>query len=64
MGVYGNYYFKRAIVALLGLGANQAEDAVYPLLTADAKGDPPPGRTITSCISTPTSCRPPSRSGR
>ena len=43
MGVYGNYYFKRAVVALLGLGANQAEDAVYPLLTTDAHGDLPSG---------------------
>lgn len=40
MGVYGNNYFRRAAVALLGLGANPPEDAVYPLLTADADGDP------------------------
>lgn len=45
MGVYGNYYFKRAVVALMGLGANPAEDAVYPLLTADADGHP--GTTTT-----------------
>jgi hypothetical protein len=43
MGVYGNYYFKRAVVTLMGLGANPAEDAVYPLLTADADGDPVTG---------------------
>jgi hypothetical protein len=39
MGVYGNYYLKRAAVALVGLGANPAEDAVYPLLLADGNGD-------------------------
>jgi hypothetical protein len=40
MGVYGNSYFKRAIVAQLGLGANQPEDAIYPLNVADADGKP------------------------
>lgn len=40
MGVYGNYYLKRALVTLVGLGANPAEDAVYPLLLADGDGDP------------------------
>ncbi|HEY1291009.1 MAG TPA: DUF1254 domain-containing protein [Burkholderiales bacterium] len=40
MGVYGNYYLKRAIVALVGLGANQVEDAIYPLNVADADGKP------------------------
>lgn len=40
MGVYGNYYLKRAIVAMVGLGANQPEDAVYPLCTGDALGRP------------------------
>jgi hypothetical protein len=40
MGVYGNYYLKRAIVAKLGLGANLPEDAIYPLNLADAEGKP------------------------
>jgi hypothetical protein len=40
MGVYGNYYLKRAIVALVGLGANLPEDAVYPLNLDDADGKP------------------------
>ncbi len=39
MGVYGNYYLKRAIVAMVGLGANQPEDAVLLNLT-DADGKP------------------------
>ncbi len=40
MGVYGNYYFKRAIVAMIGLGANQCDDAVYPLNVGDVDGKP------------------------
>jgi hypothetical protein len=40
MGVYGNYYLKRAIVALVGLGANQPDDAIYPINIADADGKP------------------------
>ena len=40
MGVYGNYYLKRAIVTMVGLGANQPDDAIYPLNVADADGKP------------------------
>lgn len=43
MGVYGNFYMKRAIVALVGLGANQPEDAIYPLNLSDADGKPMEG---------------------
>jgi hypothetical protein len=40
MGVYGNYYLKRAIVAQVGLGANLPEDAIYPLNLVDDTGKP------------------------
>src|SRR5262249_14338567 len=40
MGVYGNYYLKRAIVTQLGLGANLPDDAVYPMNLADETGKP------------------------
>jgi hypothetical protein len=40
MGVYGNYYLKRAIVAQFGLGANLPEDAIYPLNLGDESGKP------------------------
>jgi hypothetical protein len=36
MGVYGDYYLKRAIVSLVGLGANQEVDAIYPIAVTDA----------------------------
>jgi hypothetical protein len=40
MGVYGNYYLKRAIVAQQGLGANLPQDAIYPLNLTDESGKP------------------------
>ena len=40
MGVYGNYYLKRAIVAQIGLGANLVDDAIYPLNLGDEAGRP------------------------
>ena len=43
MGAYGNYYLKRAIVAMVGLGANQVEDAIYPMNVSGADGKPVTG---------------------
>jgi len=40
MGVYGNYYLKRAALAMIGLGSNPPEDAIYPLTFVDADGKP------------------------
>jgi hypothetical protein len=40
MGVYGNYYLKRAIIAQFGLGANLPEDAIYPVNVGDESGKP------------------------
>ena len=40
MGVYGDSYLKRAVIAMTGLGANQQEDAAYPQCLNDADGKP------------------------
>jgi hypothetical protein len=40
VGSYGTNYLWRAIVALIGLGANLPGDAVYPRATKDAGGAP------------------------
>lgn len=40
MGVYGNSYNKRAWTALVGLGALEARDAIYPVLLVDGDGQP------------------------
>jgi hypothetical protein len=40
MGNYGSSYLQRAYIALIGLGANVPEDAVYPLTNVDSDGKP------------------------
>ena len=40
MGVYGNFYLKRAALAMIGLGSNPPEDAIYPLAFVDGDGNP------------------------
>jgi hypothetical protein len=40
LGNFGTEYGARAVVALVGLGANLPEDAVYPSVFVDADGQP------------------------
>ena len=40
MGVYGDFYMKRAIVSMMGLGANPVADSIYPINVADGDGQP------------------------
>jgi hypothetical protein len=40
VGVYGNYYLKRAVITQMGLGANVPEDAIYPFNLGDETGSP------------------------
>ncbi|MGF6604203.1 hypothetical protein P3T23_008958 [Paraburkholderia sp. GAS448] len=39
LGRYRTHYALRALVSLVGFGANAAEDAVYPLTVVDSNGD-------------------------
>jgi len=39
LGSYGTHFLERATVALRGLGANLAEDAIYPFTTKDGSGE-------------------------
>ena len=45
IGVYGNAYLQRAVIAQILLTANQPEDAIYPLIITDADGRPPTGES-------------------
>ncbi len=40
MGAWGTNYLRRACVDLIGLGANLAEDAIYPVSYVDVAGEP------------------------
>lgn len=40
LGVWGNAYLKRAMIAMTGLGANPPEESIYPNAVHDANGDP------------------------
>ena len=40
VGRYGTNYLLRAVVALVGLGANLPDDAIYPLAVTDGDGRP------------------------
>jgi hypothetical protein len=40
VGVYGNYYLKRAIVTTLGMGALPPEESIYPIVFTEADGTP------------------------
>jgi hypothetical protein len=44
VGQYGTDYLWRAVVAMIGLGANLPDDAVYPRATHDSQGEPLNGR--------------------
>jgi hypothetical protein len=57
-GTYGTNYLWRATVALIGLGADLPEDAIYPHATVDADGQPLTGANR-YVIRFPTGERPP-----
>ena len=40
LGSYGTFYNTRAVVAMIGLGANLPADATYPSATVDVLGEP------------------------
>lgn len=40
IGLYGTEYLQRALVTLIGLGANRPQDAIYPTSEADDSGKP------------------------
>jgi len=40
VGRYGTHYDQRAFIALIGLGANLPQDAIYPVTQVDATGQP------------------------
>lgn len=39
-GIYGTNYLQRALVTMVGLGANRPQDAIYPYALTDSNGNP------------------------
>ena len=64
LGRYGTNYLFRAVVALVGLGANLPEDAVYPHAKVDADGKPLTGANRYTIHFLRASSRRSRRSGR
>ena len=48
-GVYGNSYLKRAIVAVISLGANQVDNTIYPMNVATPTASRSTATATTSC---------------
>ena len=44
LGQYGTRYLERAYAAYVGLGANLAQDAIYPITSVDSNGKPLTGK--------------------
>ena len=63
-GLYGTDYLTRAVVTMVGLGANLPQDAVYPAAKVDGEGRPLSGAIATSFTSTSKTCRRSRGSGR
>jgi hypothetical protein len=40
VGVYGNFYMKRALLTILGMGALPPEESIYPIAFTDKDGAP------------------------
>ena len=62
VGRYGTDYDLRALVGILGLGANTPEEAIYPTALADSEGRLLDGANSTGSFSTNRPLR--ARSGR
>ena len=64
IGDFGTDYLLRAKVAIVGIGANTPEEAVYPAALADSDGNLLNGANDYGWSSRPATCRRPGTSGR
>ena len=64
VGVYGNYYLKRALLTILGMGAIPPEEGIYPIVFTDADGTQLDGENDYVLTSTSRNCHQSTPSGR